>query len=86
MNCCRIYHPASGVTCVGTKEKSAHQNQKAAFIALTNHPKFKSWLKFRLAEVHSRESIEDKVAKQMSPHNLKVECIEDGQWVEFTEG
>jgi protein subunit release factor B len=85
MNCCRIHHPPSGVTCVGTKEKSAYQNQKAAFTALTSHPKFKAWLKFRLAEVHGQESVEDKVAKQMLPHNLRVECLKDGQWVEFTE-
>lgn len=84
-NCCRMVHPESGASAVGTSERSASQNQKEAFRALTKTPKFKVWIAKRLLEIRTGETIEQKVERQMHPRNLRVEGILDGQWVELVD-
>jgi protein subunit release factor B len=81
-NCCRIHHAESGVTAQSTEHKSADQNKRQAFVNLTSHPMFKRWLSLRLIELRDNETVEDKVSRLMEPRNLKIEVIENGQWVE----
>jgi protein subunit release factor A len=78
MNCVRIKHRDSGVTVTGQEERSKEQNLKNAFKHLTDHPKFKVWLKMRVAEASidkdaEKRRIEQLVEKAMKEENLKVE-------------
>jgi protein subunit release factor B len=85
-NCCRLYHPESGVRVTGQSHRDRIANQKEAFNNLMNHPKFKLWFNQKITESLMKESIEDRVAKQMDPANIKIECKdENGCWVEYHE-
>jgi len=83
-NCVRIQHEASGVLVTGQEERSRDQNLKNAFKRLTDHPKFKAWLKVRTAEAlmtadereRERQEIERLVEEAMKPENLKIEYFE----------
>lgn len=48
-------------------------------------PKFRVWLSRKLMEIRTGETLEQRLEKQMAPHNLKVETIVDGQWVEWQD-
>lgn len=85
-NCCRIHHPASGATAQATDQRSAHQNQKNAFVNLTNSSKFKLWLAKVLMEVRTGMTVEERIERMMDPKNLKIEVLENGQWVEEKDG
>jgi protein subunit release factor B len=83
-NCCRITHDMSGAIGIGTKERSAHQNQKLAFEAMMKHPKMRWWLSAKLKEIRTGETLEQRLEKAMQPKNLKIEGIDEkGQWVEI---
>lgn len=77
-NCVRIQHKESGAIATGQDERSRAQNLKNAFLRLTNHPKFKAWMKVKTAEMMAdkdaeRREIERKVDRAMSEANVKVE-------------
>ena len=76
-NCVRIHHEESGVTGIGTEQKSRTQNQKTAFKRLTASPKFKSWL--RIKSIHEEE-LQEKVKEAMKPENLKIEVFDGNKW------
>jgi protein subunit release factor A len=83
-NCCRIHHPGSGATGVGTKERSAEQNKKLAFTALCQDPKMKVWLSRKIYELQTGLTLEQRVDKSLERKNLKIEGIDEfGQWVEI---
>lgn len=84
-NCCRITHKESGVTAQCTEHRSAAQNRTQAFKNLVEKPDFKLWLARKLLEIQTNETVEERVEKMMKPSNLKVEKIENGQWVEYVE-
>lgn len=80
-NCVRIKHPESGVIVTGQEERSLNQNLKTAFTRLVNHPKFKTWLRIKIAEKcvdkeAERKELEKKVEESMKPENLKIEYFE----------
>lgn len=81
-NCCRMTHKPSGVTVTATRERSQEQNKKEAFIALTKNVDFKLWLARKLTEIRLGSTVEERVERQMHPRNLKIECIQNGQWVD----
>lgn len=83
-NCCRMTHRASGVTCVGTSERSQEANRKEAFLSITKHPNFRLWLANRLREIRDGITLEERVDELMQPKHLKVEVMQNGQWVEYT--
>lgn len=83
-NSCRIKHPLSGAQAQATEERSQAQNLKMAFKRLCETPEMKMFISRRLMEIHKGETIEDRVERAMSPRNLKIEGIENGQWVELT--
>lgn len=82
-NCVRIQHPASGVLVTGQEERSRDQNLKNAFKRLTDHPKFKAWLKVHTVEAlmtekekeRIQQEIERTVEKAMNSENLKIEYL-----------
>lgn len=80
-NCCRIKHQESGVLVTGQEERSRKQNLKNAFKRLTEHKKFKLWLKLKASEmmldkVRLEEEIKKAVNKAMEPENLKIEYFQ----------
>lgn len=81
-NCCRLYHPASGVRVTGQSNRDRVANQKEALNNLINHPQFSLWFNRKVMECLDKETIDEKVKKSMSPDNLKIECKDDnGRWV-----
>lgn len=79
-NCVRIKHEESGITVIGTEQKSRTQNQKIAFRRLCTNKKFMNWLKIK--SIHESD-IKRKVEEAMKEENLKVEKKEDGKWVSY---
>jgi len=78
MNCCRIHHSASGVTTTGQDERSKMMNTKNAFLRLTKHPIFQSWLRLEVSRCMSgqksmEEELDEIVAEAMREENLKIE-------------
>lgn len=85
-NCCRLYHPASGVRVTGQSNRDRIANQKEAINNLINHPQFSLWFNRKVMECLEKETIDEKVKKAMSPDNLKIECKdENGRWKEYKE-
>jgi peptide chain release factor 1 len=83
-NCCRLYHPASGVRVTGQSHRDRVANQREAFNNLRNHPKFKVWFNRKVTEALMSETAEERVAKQLDPVNIKIEAKDDeGRWVEI---
>lgn len=73
-NCVRIFHRASGVMTVGQDGRDRHQNQKAAFLRVTKHKKFKHWIKLEIAKSSvGIDELNKRVDAQMIPSNIKVE-------------
>jgi len=79
-NCVRIKHEESGVTVVGTEQKSRTQNQKIAFKRLCSNDKFMNWLKIK--SIHESD-IKRKVEEAMQEENLKIEKMQNGKWVSY---
>ena len=77
-NCVRIKHRDSSVIVTGQDERSKEQNLRNAFMRLTEHPKFKTWLKIKTAEAMVdkeavKREIEKLVEESMREDNIKVE-------------
>jgi protein subunit release factor A len=80
---CRITHIESGAVGVGKDQRSQEQNKVDAFTRMANSHKFKMWHAQKVKELTDKETVEDKVNKQMSPANLKVEVQDDeGKWID----
>ena len=82
--CCRIQHPDSGVIVVGQEERSREQNLRNAFLRLTRHPKFKTWLRLKTASMlvdkeKEREEINRKVDEALKEKNLRVEFLDPNE-------
>ena len=79
----RIIHPSSGAVGESRTERSQHQNRKLALQRLVESAKFKVWHARVVNELLGRygtETIDERVDKEMSPHNLKIEVKKDGKW------
>jgi protein subunit release factor A len=77
-NCVRIKHRDSGVIVTGQEERSKEQNLRNAFKRLTQHPKFKMWLRVRISEEMAdkekeEQEIQRKVDEAMKEENIRVE-------------
>ena len=80
----RIIHLESGAVGESREHKSQHQNKKAAFARLVEHPKFKLWHSTKVMEILSGKTVDELVAEQLRPENLKVEGKNpEGQWEEL---
>jgi hypothetical protein len=75
----RVIHRESGARGESREERSQLQNKRAAFIRMTQHPKFKVWLNRQLW--FRGEPPEERVKRDMAPAKLKVEVREGGKWV-----
>ncbi len=77
-NCCRIKHQDSGTLVTGQEERSRKQNFQNAFKRLTEHKKFKLWLKLKASEMmldkdELEKEINRAVEEAVKPENLKIE-------------
>jgi protein subunit release factor B len=80
----RLIHRPSGAVGESREMKSQFQNKKRAFVRLVKTKAFDLWLKRKSAELCAGESIEDRVERQMSLENLKIEKRgETGKWEPF---
>lgn len=82
-NCVRIHHKDSGVIVTGQSHKERKSNLREAFQNLIKSTQFKLWHTRRIMECQEGETIKQKVKKSMRSENLKIECKENGKWVEF---
>ena len=82
-NCVRIKHEPSGVIVTAADTRSRDTNLRKAFLRLTEHKKFKAWVRLESSRAMGLfDAIEEEVNRQMKPENLKVEVKENGKWVE----
>lgn len=77
---CRITHIESGSVGQSQDERMQHINQKIAFGRLIKSEKFQLWHRLKCAELMGKESIKDKVEKDLEPKNIKVEIFKNGEW------
>lgn len=80
-----IVHRESGAMGRSSETRSLQQNRSAAFINMTQTPKFKLWLARKRYELVEQETMEQAVERQMAPEKLKVECLKDGKWIPYKE-
>ena len=77
----RIIHNDSGARGECRNHRQQYQNKREALRRLVDSPKFQLWMNIRVNEVLEGKKLEEKLAEQMSPENLKVEVKdEDGRW------
>ena len=75
-NCVRVKHPQSGVIVQSTEERSRTRNEKIALKRLTEHPKFKLWLRAECsAKLKGYSNLVAEVDDSMREENLKIEYI-----------
>lgn len=77
-----IIHRESGAMGRASDSRSQAENKAAAFQRLMKTPQMKFWLARKKHELEMGETLEQTVASEMQPHNLKVEVLdENGKWV-----
>lgn len=77
-----IQHAESGAQGRASDSRCQIDNKRAAFKRLLQDPKMKFWLAKQLYEIRQGETLEQTVAKDMAPENLRVEVKDaDGRWV-----
>lgn len=88
---CRIRHPESGAVAECREHRHQHQNKMEAWRKLIETPKFKLWLKKKIAhEMLSSDErrrrqlqIEEEVARLMEPENIRTQVKNaGGTWVD----
>lgn len=83
---CRCVHKPSGATGIARDERDQIRNKKLAFERMANSPQFKFWCEQKLTEIEDGETLEEKIEKEMTPHNLKIEVKdENGKWIDEKE-
>jgi protein subunit release factor B len=75
-NCCRITHPESGATGIGTEHREQHRNKRSAFERMVASNKFQIYIKKRSGlAVQTEEETRAWVDDQMQEKNLKIEYL-----------
>ena len=78
----RIVHIASGAVGESREERSQIQNTKIAFRRLTESKRFKTWVKVEAgARLLGFQNIQKKIDDMVKLENIKIEVIEDGEWI-----
>lgn len=78
----RVIHTPSGAVGESREERSQLINKQRAFRRMAESSKFRIWTHRTL---HGLEKVEDRVARDMQPQNLKIEGREHGHWVDIKE-
>lgn len=79
----QIIHRESGAIGRASDSRSQADNKAEAFSRLLATPKMKFWLAAKLYEIRQGEKMEDTLAKDTAPENLKYEIKNaEGKWEE----
>lgn len=79
----QMIHKESGAIGRASDSRSQDENKRHAFERLCATPQMKWWLTKKIYELRQRETLEETVARDMSPENLAVEVKdENGNWKE----
>lgn len=83
-NCVRLIHKETGAKTTGQSSKSRIANKREAFNNMIKNVTFKMWMSTKTLEALGKETIEEKVEKQMLSKNIIVESydVENNKWVE----
>lgn len=81
----RIVHKKSGAVGESRDDRSQHRNKRIALKRLTENWKFIVWINKKSLEIIDGETIEQKVEKQISEKNIKIEYKEKGKWRMFKD-
>lgn len=81
---CRCRHPPSGVVVECREERDQITNRRRAFQRLAEHPRFRAWLRVKVAEHDLGKSIEQQVDESMAPRFLVWEGHDGQRWVPLT--
>lgn len=73
----RVVHRESGATGQATEDRKQSKNRQVAFKRMTDTLAFKKWLAQKLLDGPTPE---ERVERDMEPHNLLVEGRENGTW------
>lgn len=73
----RIIHRASGARGEARDDRSQARNKKAAWLRMTQDPKFQLWLRITLGKEMVREA-----EFTLRPEDVKTEVRKGGQWVQ----
>lgn len=73
----RVIHHPSGARGESREHRSQHQNKRAAFIRMTQTKEFKIWIRIATGR---QMVVEEQVARDMDPKNIRIEGRVDGKW------
>lgn len=79
----RCQHRDSGAVGQCTDSRSQVENKRRAFLRMSETPEFKKWHRWQVL-IHNgmAAKIEAEVDQMMDPRYLKVEVVENGDWIE----
>ena len=81
----RFIHKPSGATGESREERKQIQNKGIAFKRLVNSTTFRNWVNLKAREIIDGKTVEEKVAEDMKPENIKVEVLDKDKWVNYEE-
>lgn len=76
----RVVHEPSGAIGESREERSQLANKRTAFTRMGSTGIFQRWAKNQAAKVMGQETVEQRVEKQMEPHNLLIETETADGW------
>ncbi len=77
----QMRHSESGAIGRASDSRSQHDNKVSAFKRLMRDPRMKFWISKKVYEVKQGETLEQSVANETKPENLKFEVKnQSGQW------
>lgn len=80
----RCTHRPSGAVGIARDERSQLQNKKLALGRCTSNDKFSFWAKMELARVEEASTgqmtVEQRVEREMLPHNIRTEVMTPKGW------
>ena len=78
----RIIHRASGARGEARDDRSQARNKKAAWLRMTQDPKFQLWLRIALGQQMAVEAEATRYAQYIPDKDLRTEVKVNGRWVE----
>lgn len=77
---CRIIHPPSGAVGESRTQRSFEANRRQAWRRMAESPKFRFWLAEMRHTMMKGKTVDEEVAEQMAPKNLRIEVRQTGVW------
>lgn len=78
----RIIHRASGARGEARDDRSQLRNKRAAWLRMTQDPKFQLWLRIALGQQMAIEAETTRYLQDIPAKDLRTEVKVDGRWVE----